>query len=470
MATTYDVVIIGSGPGGYVAAIRAGQLGLKTAVVEKDAGGRLGGTCLLRGCIPTKSMLHSAELADHARHASDFGVNVGDVSIDLAKVLKRKDRVVKQNAGGVAYLLKKNNVTVFNGFGRLAGPRKVEVEKADGTKEIVATRHVILATGSDPRRLPMFEINGETILSSDELLELKTMPKHLLVLGAGAVGVEFASVFRSFGADVTIVELMDRMVPLEDEEVSKEFAKAYNKRGIKVHTSTKCASLEVTPKGVKARLEPVDGGKASNVTVSHCLVAIGRQPLTTKIGLEGTGVVVERDFVHTDEYGRTGEPGVYAIGDIVAGTPLLAHAASAEAMVAVEHIAGLNPEPINYLHVPNCTYSWPEVGSLGLTEAKAKEAGYELQIGQFPFTAVGKAKVVGDTTGFVKIVADAKYGEILGVHIIGPRATDLIAEVGPLLKLECTVEELARTIHAHPTLSEAVVEAAHAALGHAIHM
>ena len=466
MSATYDVVVIGSGPGGYVAAIRAGQLGLKTAIVEKDD--RFGGTCLLRGCIPTKSMLESASLADHARHADDFGINVGEVSIDIAKVLKRKDRVIKANAGGVAFLLKKNKVTTYNGFGALAGPGRVSVTNDEGVTELGA-KHIILATGSAVRHFPGFDVDGERILTSDELLELSEIPKHLLVLGAGAVGVEFASVYRSFGADVTIVELQDRLVPLEDEDVSAEFAKAFKRRGIKVKTGTKCLGLEMDGDKVKASFEE-PGGKQTTVRVSHCLVAIGRRPVTENIGLEKTRIQTERGFVHTDGFGQTGEPGVYAIGDIVAGTPQLAHAASHEAILTVEHIAGLDVEPINYLHCPNCTYSNPEVGSVGLTEAQAKDKGYAIKVGKFPFTAVGKAKVINDTTGFVKIVAEEQYGEILGVHIIGPHATELVAEAVPLLRLECTAEELARTIHAHPTLAESIGEAAHATLGHAIHM
>ncbi len=467
MAATYDVVIIGSGPGGYVAAVRAGQLGLKTAIVEKDA--RLGGTCLLRGCIPTKSMLKSAEVADMARHAEAFGITVGEVAVDMPAVLKRKDKVVKSNAGGVSYLMKKNKVDVHRGWGSLAGPGKVRVKGDDG-EQILETKNVILATGSDPRVLPGFEIDGERVMTSDELLELSEIPKHLLVLGAGAVGVEFASVFKSFGSEVTVVELMDRLVPVEDEEVSKEFGKIFKRRGIKVHTGTKLVDLERTEDGVRGRLEPVDGGQAQSVSASHFLLAVGRKPLTDGIGLEDTQVEVERGFVHVDGHFRTAEPNVYAIGDIVAGTPLLAHAASAEGVTAVEHIAGLNPPPIDYREVPGCTYSQPEVGSIGLTEKAAREAGHEVVVGKFPFSANGKAKVVDDTSGFVKIVAEAQYNQILGVHIIGPHATDLIAEAGPLIKLEYTVEELAKTIHAHPTLSEAIHEAAHATLGHALHM
>jgi len=467
MATTYDVVIIGSGPGGYVAAIRAGQLGLKTAIVEKD--GRLGGTCLLRGCIPTKSMLKSAEVADMARHAKTFGITIGEMTIDMKAVLKRKDKVVKVNAGGVSFLMKKNKVDVFNGWGSLAGAGKVKVATDDG-EQILNTKNIILATGSDPRVLPGFDIDGP-VMTSDELLELDEIPKHLLVLGAGAVGVEFASVFKSFGSEVTVVELADRLVPIEDEDVSAEFEKIFKRRGIRVHTATKLTDLERTDDGgVRGKLEPVDGGQAQGVSASHFLLAVGRKPLTDGIGLEGTKVEVERGFVRVDPHFRTAEPGIYAIGDIVAGTPLLAHAASAEGVTAVEHIAGLDPPPINYAECPGCTYSSPEIGSIGLTEKAAREAGHEVLVGKFPFTGNGKAKVIDDTAGFVKIVAEKRYNQILGVHIIGPHATDLIAEAGPLIKLEYTVEELARTIHAHPTLSEAIHEAAHATLGHALHM
>lgn len=467
----YDLVVIGAGPGGYVSAIRASQLGLKVAIVEKDS--RLGGTCLLRGCIPTKSMLESAEIADHAKHASEFGISVGEVKIDLPAVLKRKEKVVSQNAGGVQFLMKKNKVDTHYGFGSLVGTtpdglRKVKVSTADGDTTL-HTKFVLLATGSVPRQIPGFAVDGVSILTSDEMLELSTMPKHLLVLGAGAVGVEFASVFRSFGCEVTVVELADRLVPVEDEEVSKEFAKIYRKRGIKVHTSTKLASVQKTDGGVIARLEP-DGGKAIDVRASHLLVAVGRAPVTDGLGLEKTRVKVERGFVHVNEFNQTDESNVYAIGDILAGKPLLAHAASAEGILAVEHMAGQNPQPIDYNQVPGCTYSSPEIGSLGLTEAKARAAGYEVKVGKFPFSAVGKAKVINQTEGFVKIVAEAQYNQILGVHIIGPRATDLIAEAGPLLKLECTVDELVNTIHAHPTLAESMHEAAHATLGHAIHM
>lgn len=470
MPDTFDVVVIGSGPGGYVAAIRAGQLGLKTAVVEKDT--RFGGTCLLRGCIPTKALLESAETIDRAHEAHEFGITIeGQVRVDMAGVHKRKDKVVQQNAGGVAFLLKKNKVQTFAGHGRLAGPGKLTVTSDKGVQELGA-KNVILATGSAPRLLPpaVAKVDGKRIMTSDELLELKEMPRHLLVLGAGAVGVEFASVFKSFGSEVTIVELMERLVPVEDDEVGAEFEKVFKRRGITVHTSTKLVSAEVAGDDVKAVIETAKGEKLS-VTASHMLVAVGRRPVTEDCGLDTVGLETDRGFLKVDGLQRTGKPGLYAIGDIVAGKPQLAHAASNEGIVAVEHIAGLDPQPLDWTQCPGCTYSFPEVGSIGLTEREAKKRGYQVKTGKFPFQAIGKAKILNNTAGFVKIVADAGcHDQILGVHIIGPRATDLISEAGPLLKNEFTVEELARIIHAHPTLAEAVVEAAHATLGHAIHI
>lgn len=464
----FDVVVIGSGPGGYVAAIRAGQLGLRTAIVEKDT--RFGGTCLLRGCIPTKALLESAETIDRAHEAAEFGISItGAVSVDMAGVHKRKDKVVQQNAGGVAFLLKKNKVQTFAGHGRIAGPGAVTVTNAAGEVTRLETKHIVLATGSAPRRLPNIAVDGRRVLTSDELLELKEIPSHLLVLGAGAVGVEFASVFKSFGAQVTVVELMERLVPVEDDEVGAEFEKVFRRRGIGVHTGTKVVSVEVTDDAVRAVLENGKGEK-SQVTASHMLVAVGRRPVTEDCGLDTTNIELDRGFIHVDGLQRTSQPGVYAIGDIVAGKPQLAHAASAEGILAMEHIAGLNPTPIDWTQCPGATYSHPEIGSLGLTEREARKRGYDVKVGKFPFQAIGKAKILNNTAGFVKIVADAGcHDQILGVHIIGPRATDLISEAGPLLRNEFTVGELARIIHAHPTLSEAIVEAAHATLGHAIH-
>lgn len=466
----FDVVVIGSGPGGYVAAIKAGQLGLRTAIVEKDT--RFGGTCLLRGCIPTKALLESAETIDRAHEAAEFGIAIeGKVSVNMEGVHRRKDKVVQQNAGGVAFLLKKNKVQTFAGHGRLAGGGQITVTSGkDATVQTLTAKHIILATGSAPRVLPHLPVDGKRVLTSDELLELKEIPAHLLVLGAGAVGVEFASVFQSFGSKVTIVELMDRLVPVEDDEVSAEFEKVYKRRGIAVHTSTKVVGLETTADGVKATLEDAKGAQ-STLAASHVLVAVGRRPVTEDCGLDKTNIQLDRGFIRVNGHQQTTEPGVYAIGDIVAGKPQLAHAASNEGILAVEHIAGLNPPAIDWTQCPGGTYSNPEIGSIGLTEREAKKRGYTVKTGKFPFQAIGKAKILNNTAGFVKIVADAGcHDQILGVHIIGPRATDLIAEAGPLLKNEFTVEELARIIHAHPTLAEAVVEAAHATLGHAIHI
>jgi len=463
----FDVTIIGSGPGGYVAAIRAAQLGLKTAIVEKDK--RLGGTCTLRGCIPTKQLLMSAHVYEQMQHAADFGVEASGIQLAFANVQKRKDKVVMKNSKGIEYLMKKNKITTFSGTGKLALPGKVEVTGADGTKQTINTRNIILATGSVVRPIPGFETDGAHVVSSDHILELKEVPKSLIVLGAGAVGVEFASVYSRFGADTTIVELMPRLVPLEDEEVSKELEKSFRKRGVKSQVDTKLDKLEKTANGV------VVSGKTSKgedvrLEAEMLLVAVGRMPYTEGVGLEGTKVKVEKGFVQVDEFQQTGEKGVYAIGDVVP-TPLLAHLASKEGIVAVEHIAGhKDVRPINLRLVPNCTYCDPEVASVGLTEAKAKEMGYDVKLGKFPFSASGKARILGEEEGFVKIVADSKYDEILGVHIIGPHATELIAEACVAMQLESTADELGRTMHAHPTVSEAIMEAAEGVHGLTIHI
>ena len=463
----FDVTIIGSGPGGYVAAIRAAQLGLKTAIVEKDK--RLGGTCTLRGCIPTKQLLMSAHVFEQMQHAADFGVEASGIQLAFANVQKRKDKVVMKNSKGIEYLMKKNKITTFSGTGKLALPGKVEVTGGDGSKQTINTRSIILATGSVVRPIPGFETDGAHVVNSDHILELKEVPKSLIVLGAGAVGVEFASVYSRFGADTTIVELMPRLVPLEDEEVSKELEKSFRKRGIKSQVDTKLDKLEKTANGV------VVSGKTSKgedvrLEAEMLLVAVGRMPYTEGVGLEGTKIKVEKGFVQVDEFQQTGEKGVYAIGDVVP-TPLLAHLASKEGIVAVEHIAGhKDVRPINLRLVPNCTYCDPEVASVGLTEAKAKEMGYDVKLGKFPFSASGKARILGEEEGFVKIVADSKYDEILGVHIIGPHATELIAEACVAMQLESTADELGRTMHAHPTVSEAIMEAAEGVHGLTIHI
>ncbi len=460
----YDLVIVGSGPGGYVAAIRAGQLGLRVACVEKDP--KFGGTCTHRGCIPTKALLHSAEVLDGIRHADQFGVGVGEPTLDVAKVHEYKRGVVDKSAKGIESLFKKYKVEGIHGRGRLSGPHAVEVAAKDGSTRTLSTRFVLIATGSVPREIRVAPTDGERILNSDHLLELERVPKSIAVLGAGAVGTEFASVFRSFGAEVTLVEMLPRALPIEDEEVSKELERQFRKRDIKVLTSTQLETAEQTESGVRMSLR--QGTKEIQLETELLLVAVGRAPVTEDLGLEQLGVELDRGYVRIDPLMRTSAAGVYAIGDVV-NTPWLAHVASAEGILAVEHMAGLDVRPLDYDQTPSCTYCDPEVASVGLTEAKARERGYDVAVGKFSFMASGKARILGQTGGFVKIVRETRYDEILGVHIIGPHATDLIAEAGVALHGEVTTEELMRTIHAHPTLSEAVMEAAHAALGHAIH-
>ena len=463
---TYDVVVIGGGPGGYVAGIRAGQLGLKVAVVEKAPA--LGGTCLHWGCIPAKALLHAAEVLDTARHAADFGVQVAAPTLDLAAVHRYKNKVVTKNAKGVEFLFKKNKVEWVPGRGRLSGVGRIEVTAADGTKRTLSARNVILATGSAVRDLPFARFDRDRILSSDDILGITEVPKSLAILGAGAVGVEFASVFASFGSKVTLVELLPRVVPLEDEEISAALEKAFKKRGIEVHTDTAVTAVEVGKDGVTLRANAK--GKELSFQAERVLLAAGRRPVTDDLGLEGTKVSVQKGFVKVDGFMQTGEPGIYAIGDIVA-TPLLAHVASHEAIVAVEHLAGKHrPEPMNYDQVPACTYCQPEIASVGLTEAEAKRRGHSVRVAKFPFGAIAKAAILGEPDGFVKIVGETKHDELLGVHAIGPRATELIAEAAVALRLESTVEELFHAVHAHPTLSEAIAEAALGVHGRSIHI
>jgi len=459
--TMFDVTVIGAGVGGYTAAIRAAQLGLKTAIIERDKD--LGGTCLLRGCIPTKELLHSADVVELVRAPEEFGITTEGVKFHFDVVMQRKNKVVRGLSKGVEYLMKKNKITVFKGTGRLEGQGKVTVAGPDGQKQEVPTKNVIIATGSAPRLLPNLDVQAPHIVTSDELLEIKEVPKSMVVLGAGAVGVEFASVFKRFGSEVTIIEMLPRLVPVEDEEVSAELQKAFRKRAIKALINTRFESAKVNPDGVEVTYKDAEG-KEGKLTAETLLVAIGRRPITDGLGLEKTKVETDRGYIKVDEYMRTAEPNVYAIGDVIP-TPWLAHVASKEGILAAEHIAGKNPRPINYNHVPNCTYCEPEIGSVGLTEAKAKEQGREIKVGKFPFTALGKAKILGQTEGFVKVISDARYDEVLGVHIIGPHATDMLAEACVAVGLEATAEELGRIMHAHPTLSEAVMEAAEAVHG-----
>ncbi|MEY4166790.1 MAG: dihydrolipoyl dehydrogenase [Blastocatellia bacterium] len=461
MADQFDVTIIGAGPGGYVAAIRAAQLGLKTAIIERDKD--LGGTCLLRGCIPTKELLHSAHVFDMVSDPSEFGVSVEGFKLHFNKVMDRKNKVVSRLSKGVEFLMKKNKITVFKGHGKLEGKGRVTVTDAAGSKQDIATKNVIIATGSAPRLLPGVDVHSSRVVTSDQLLDFDHVPKSMVVLGAGAVGVEFASVFKRFGSDVTIIELLPRLVPIEDEETSAELQKSFRRRKINVMTSTRFESVKVNKDNVEISYTGADG-KPGQINAETLLIAVGRRPVTDGLGLENTRVESDRGYLKVDEFMRTAEPNVYAIGDVIP-TPWLAHVASKEGCLAAEHIAGKNPHPINYNLVPNCTYCEPEIGSVGLTEAKAKEKGYDVKIGKFPFSALGKAIILGETEGFVKIISDAKYDEILGVHIMGPHATDLLGEACVALGLEATTEALGHIMHAHPTLSESIMEAAEAVHG-----
>jgi dihydrolipoamide dehydrogenase len=463
---TYDVAIIGSGPGGYVAAIRASQLGLSVLIVEKDA--RLGGVCTLRGCIPTKALLHTADLLEETRHGADVGVATREVRLELAAAMKHKEKVVRQSSNGIAFLMKKNRVDVVNGFGRVAGVGRVSVSGSDGAETSYPAKNILIATGSTPRSLPGIEIDHKTVLSSDSILEVSEVPRSLLVVGTGAVGVEFASMFARFGSKTMVVEILPRIVPLEDEDVSRELAASFKRQGIAVYVDTRIERVTMTEGGAEV-LARSSGEKTESFKAEKILMAVGRRPLSEGIGLEAAGVVTEKGYIRVDGFMRTNVPGIYAIGDVVP-TPQLAHVASAEGVVAVEHMAGKEPLPLNYDQVPGCTYCSPEIGSIGLTEAKARERGYDVAVGKFPFSASGKARILNETGGFVKVVGEKKYDEVLGVHIIGPSATELIAEAGAALRLEATSQELVRTIHAHPTLSESIHEAAEGVEGKPIHI
>ena len=451
----HDLLIIGSGPGGYVAAIRAAQYGLKVGVVEKDP--KLGGTCLHVGCIPTKALLHYADLYENALHSEEWGLTQKGLELDFARVGQRKSQVVTKHAKGVEFLLKKNKVEWIKGYGKLLGNGKVEVAAADGNRSLTA-KNVILATGSGARMLAGLAADPERILTNVEILDLEEVPKSLAIIGAGAVGVEFASIYRSFGSDVTILEMLPRLVPIEDEDVSAELARAFRKKGIRLEVGAKVERVKNSRDGVIIEFSDSEG-KKQKLSVEKLLVAVGRKPNTENVGIENTQIKSDRGFLIVDEWMQTAEPNVYAIGDIVAGTPQLAHTASMEGMVAVGHMAGQDVQPINYLHNPSATYCEPQVGSVGLTEAQARERGHHVKVGKFGFGANSKASILGQHGGFVKVVADEKYGEILGVHIIGPAATELIGEAVVAMKTEATVDSIMATIHSHPTLSEAVQEA-----------
>jgi dihydrolipoamide dehydrogenase len=457
----YDLVIIGSGPGGYVAAIRAAQWGLKTAVVEKDP--FLGGTCLHVGCIPTKVLLHHADIYDHFKRAEEFGFEVKDVKINWPAILARKDKIVKKHAVGISALFKKNKVESITGWGKITGPGRVSVEK-DGKTAELETTYTMLATGSEARSLPGLEIDGKIVLTNREILTLPGIPKSLVVVGCGAVGVEFASVYRTFGTEVTLLETLPRVVPLEDEDISAELEKALKKKGIRIELEAKVEKVKKDAKGATVVYKD-KSGKSQTIAAEKVLIAVGRRPLTENIGLEKTKAKVERGFVHANAYLETEEPRLYAIGDIVAGLPQLAHAASMEGIIAVGRMAGKDVQPFDRKRCPNATYCEPQIGSIGLTEKQAREAGFDVKTGKFPFAGNSKATILGAHEGFIKVVAEAKYGEILGVHAIGPLATEIIAEPVAAMGLEATLDDMAATIHAHPTVWEAMGDAFNSARG-----
>lgn len=462
--TNFDLVIIGSGPGGYVAAIRAAQLGIKTACVEAS---ELGGVCNNVGCIPTKAMLESALHARRVRQLSEFGVTVADVKLDIGVAAQRSKKVADQGARGIAYLFKKNGVETVKGWGRLAGQGKVVVAGEGGERTLNAN-HIIIATGSRAKGLPFLKIDRDRIWSSDEAVFPKALPESLAIIGSGAVGMEFADVYHSFGTDVTVIEALDRLLPVEDRDVSVAVEKSYRRRGIQVFTGTQVQQADVGTNSVALKMAVKDGTEKT-VEAERVLVAVGRAPIIDDIGLETAGVKVERGFIVVDERLRTNVPEVFAIGDVI-GPPMLAHKASHEGIMAVEIIAGDKHAKIDYQNIPSVTYCHPEVASVGLSEEAARAKGVEIDTGAFPWSANGRARTAGETEGFIKIIRDKRYGELLGAHIVGPQASELIAEFVIGRHLETTVEEMARAVHPHPTLSDAVPEAALAALGRAIHI
>jgi dihydrolipoamide dehydrogenase len=458
---------MGAGPGGYTAAIRAGQLGLKACLIEKDE--RLGGTCLQVGCIPTKALLFNAEVYDHLKAAQEYGIDgVTAPKLNWKTIQDRKNKIVTKHTKGLDFLMRKNKVTVTKGFARLTGPAKngIHTINIEGGAPIQA-KNIIVATGSFARMLPGMQADDK-VLTNIEVLSISNIPKSMVIIGSGAVGVEFASIYKSFGVDVTVIEMLPRIVPVEDEEVSKELLRSFKKKGINCFVNTKVDKVEKTKDGVAVSFTP-QGDKQQRVEAEKVLVAIGRGPNTEKIGLEkAPNIKSERGYIHVNEWMETGEKGIYAIGDIVAGLPQLAHVASMCGIVAVTRIAGKPAKPVNKNHIPGCTYCEPQIGSVGLTEAKAKEAGYQVKIGKFPFSANSKASIMNQHEGFIKVVSDTRYGEILGVHIIGPVATEIVAEAVTAMELEATVEDMMFTIHAHPTVAEGLLDGFSAVEGEAI--
>lgn len=464
---SYDLIVIGGGPGGYVAAIRAAQLGQKVAVVEHDT---LGGVCVNWGCIPTKSLLRNAEVIRLLGQGDEFGFKLETLTVDYAVAQKRSRQVSDRLVKGIGFLFRKNGVTHVQGTGALVGPKQVKVSPSG---QVLEAKNIILATGARARSLPGMKIDGQKIITAREALELMVAPKRLVVVGAGAIGMEFAYLFRAYGADVTVVEMLPHVLPLEDEETAAEVAKAFKRQGIKILVNTRTEAVETTASGVTVRVKDQGTGQEQTIDSDVVLVAIGVAPNSEGIGLEAAGVATDkRGFIVVDEFLRTNVPGIYAIGDVT-GKLLLAHVASAQGIVAAEHIAGHETRPLragDYAFMPRTTYCQPQIASLGLTEAQAREGGREIKVGKFPFIANGKALGLGERDGFVKIIADAKYGEILGAHLVGAEVTELLPELALARTWELTTEEIARTVHAHPTLSETIMEAAHAVEGQAIHI
>ena len=480
MTNEYDVVVIGAGTGGYVAAIRAAQLGLHVAVVEKQKA--LGGTCLLWGCIPTKALLEHAHALKVVQQSSEWGVSIDPstpsgqarVTIDMLRVQDRKDKIVGGLTKGIEFLFKKNKIDWIKGTARLAGGGSVDVDLADGggKQTLHARKEIVVATGSSPRSVPGIEVDHARIITSDEAIHLKEVPTSIAIMGSGAVGVEFASIFHRFGSQVTIIELLPRLVPVEDEAVSVELEKSFKKRGIMCHTGATVTAAKAGATSVDVHVQLADGTSQA-LNVAYLLVATGRGPVTAGLNAEGVGMAMDRGYIKVDDRFRTSVPGISAIGDVITlgapGHPQLAHVSSAEGVITAERIAGQNPRPLNYDHVPGCTYCDPEIGSVGLTEREAKARGHDVRVGMFPFGVLGRAKMAGETEGFVKIVADRTTDALLGVHMIGARSTELVGEATVAVRLESTVDELIHTIHAHPTMAEAIGEAAHATHGTAIH-
>ena len=460
----YDIIIIGSGPGGYVAAIRASQLGLKVAVVERES---LGGVCLNWGCIPTKALLKSANVFEYISHASDYGINVTDASADFGAMIKRSRGVADGMSKGVQFLMKKNKIDVITGTGKVKKGGKVVVNGSDGSEKEYSAKHIILATGGRSRELPNLKQDGKKVIGYRQAMVLAQQPKSMVIVGSGAIGVEFAYFYNSIGTKVTIVEYLDNIVPVEDEDISKQLLRSFKKSGINVMTGTNVESIDTAGNGCKVLVKTAVGNETIECDI--VLSAIGYSPNIENIGLEEVGIIVEKGRVQVDDFYKTNIEGIYAIGDIVKGQAL-AHVASAEGIICVEKIAGHHPEALNYNNIPGCTYCSPEIASVGYTEKAAKEAGYEIKVGKFPFSASGKASAAGVKDGFVKVIFDAKYGEFLGAHMIGANVTEMIAEVVVARKLETTGMDIVKTVHPHPTMSEAIMEAAADAYGEVIHL